>query len=292
MNQDLRIRSLLTQNKTEADIFLWGYPDDEGIQLNSGRIGASKGPDQIRECFFKMTPQKFQKKIWDGGNLSIKIPIATRHETAKAQSLETLKSKKFLLTLGGGHDYGYPDAAAFVLANEKSKKKPVVINFDAHMDVRPLDKGLTSGTPFYRLLSEFSKKVQLIEVGIQDHCNSVDHIAWAQKQGAKIILQNEINEKGLLKCLKLVLQKYAGHPLFISVDIDAFSSSIAPGCSQSWPTGIDAVEFFKAFDFLFKKLQVQGIGIYEVSPPLDVGVLTSRLAALILYRALKNKGAL
>lgn len=292
LNQDVRIRDLLTNKKEDAEIYLWGYPDDEGIQLNGGRTGASKGPDQIRECFFKMTPQQLGKKIWDGGNLSTQKSIAARHELAKNQSLETLKSKKFLITLGGGHDYGYPDAAAFILANEKSKKKPVVINFDAHMDVRPLDKGLTSGTPFYRILSEFSKKIHFIEVGIQDQCNSTHHIQWAQDKGAKIIFQNEIRKKGLFKCVKSLIQKYSNHPTFISVDIDAFSSAVAPGCSQSWPTGIDAEEFFESFELLFKKMQIQGVGIYEVSPPLDVGVLTSRLAALILYRALKHKGAL
>jgi len=290
LNKDLRIRDLLTKNKQDASCYLWGYPDDEGIQLNGGRTGASKGPDQIRECFLKMTPQYFNKKIWDGGNLSTQAPIAARHELAKAQCLETLREKKFLITLGGGHDYGYPDSAAFVHYNEKSKKKPVVINFDAHMDVRPLDHGLTSGTPFYRLLSEFGKKVQLIEVGIQDHCNSPEHILWAKKQGAHVILQNDILKKGLLNCLKPLLKKYPGHPTFISVDIDAFSSAFAPGCSQSWPTGLDVHDFFEAFDDLFKKLNVQGLGIYEVSPPLDVGVLTSRLAALIVYRALKNRG--
>ncbi len=125
-------------------------------------------------------------------------------------------------------------------------------------------------------------------MGIQEQCNSTYHREWCLKQGGKIIDLHEISKKGLLSSLKPKLQKYKKNPCFLSIDIDAFSSAFAPGCSQSWPTGLLPEDFLLTLDFLFQKMNVCGIGIYEVSPPLDVQPLTSRLAALILYRCLHN----
>lgn len=292
---DPRLSSFLTQDANEASLHIWGYPDDEGIRLNGGRPGAAQGPDQIRTCFYKMTPPLTSKKrplIWDGGNLDLSLALKARHEKAQSQALQSYTDKKFVITLGGGHDYGYPDAAAFVHAFKKSKKKPVVINFDAHLDVRPLDKGLTSGTPFFRLLSEFAKEMHFFEIGIQNHCNAKNHLAWAVKQNAIIIEQEKISQKSLYQCLLPKLSKFKGHPTFLSVDIDGFTSSEVPGCSQSWPVGFTTQDFLKTLKVIFQKLDVKGLGIYEVSPPLDVGNLTSRLAALIVYHSLQNKGVL
>jgi formiminoglutamase len=293
--EDPRLSSFLTENSDQAAIHIWGYPDDEGIRLNGGRIGAALGPDQIRTCLYKMTPPLASKKsplIWDGGNLELKSDLKSRHEKAESQALQSYLNKKFVITLGGGHDYGYPDAAAFVSAFKKSKKKPVVINFDAHLDVRPLDKGLTSGTPFFRLLEESAKDIHFFEVGIQNHCNAKNHLSWAVKHNAVIIEQEKIAQKSLYQCLLPKLAKFKDHPTFLSVDIDGFTSAEAPGCSQSWPVGFTTQDFFKTMKAIFQKLEVKGLGIYEVSPPLDVGNLTSRLAALIVYHSLQNKGVL
>lgn len=290
---DPRLLHFLEEDPEKASVHLWGYPDDEGIRLNKGRPGAALAPEKIRECFFKMTPGldcKPQKFLWDAGNLGTSAPLVERHQRALEQNLESYQNKKFVCTLGGGHDYGYPDAMGFVQSFKKSKKKPVVINFDAHLDVRPLDQGLTSGTPFYRLLSEAGKDCHFIEVGIQEHCNSQMHLEWAQKHKAHVILEKQLRSQGLTKSMAPLLKKYKGHPVFLSLDIDVFSSAVAPGCSQSWPVGMEPRDFFIAWPELFKHLNVKGLGLYEVSPPLDMGVLTSRLAALILHRSLQLKG--
>jgi formiminoglutamase len=288
--QDPRMVTRLVSKPDQADCILIGYPDDEGIQLNGGRVGAHQGPDEIRKAFYKMTTGQLPPfSIFDGGNIGNEISLKDRHSLAEEVLENYYRAGKFNLTLGGGHDYGYPDAQAFLNAYKASKKKPVVINFDAHLDVRPLDQGLTSGTPFYRLLLENPGQFHFFEVGIQEHCNSTHHVHWCQEQGGKILSLEHIRAKGLLKSLKNATTRFKGHPCFLSVDIDAFSSTEAPGCSQSWPTGLSSEEFFPAFDFLFQNFDVRGLGIYEVSPPLDLVPLTSRLAALILYRSLKNK---
>ncbi len=139
------------------DIIIAGYPDDEGIALNKGRLGASLGPDAIRQCLYKTSffrsPDKKQNII-DIGNLNINSPLSDRHEKVKLNVKKALDKKMCWVGLGGGHDYGYPDGAGFLQANENPTNKPLILNFDAHLDVRPTDQGLSSGTPFYRLLTE------------------------------------------------------------------------------------------------------------------------------------------
>jgi formiminoglutamase len=293
---DPRVISKIVDQVEKANVVVCGYPDDEGIKLNGGRIGANLAPQEIRKAFYKMTSGYLPEvSLFDAGNLDPSLSLDKKHQVAEKSATKFYELGKFMISLGGGHDYGYPDTQAFLNSFKNSKLKPVVINFDAHLDVRNLDHGLTSGTPFYRLLTANPKACHFFEIGIQEHCNSLDHIQWCKSQGGHIAFLSDLQKPdGLLKYFKNALKKYKSHPCFISVDIDSFSSSFAPGCSQSWPQGLAPDDFFPAFDFLFQQMAVKGIGLYEVSPPLDVQPLTSRLAALILYRCLKNnkwKGA-
>lgn len=261
---------------------LVGYPDDEGIQLNHGRLGAKDGPDAIRTLLYKLTaPAEKDFRISDIGNLKTDTDLANRHEQAQRIICNLTKHKKKWLSLGGGHDYGYPDAAGFVEAHIKNK--PVVINFDAHLDVRPTEKGLNSGTSFFRLLEQFGSKFEFIEVGIQEHCNSRYHEKYVLSKGGKIIGAEKISSKGLWPSLFPLLTKFKKNPIFVSLDIDVFSSHEAPGCSQSWPLGLSSKEFFPGFKKLVQQFNIDGLGIYEVSPPLDLNLNTQRLAGLASY---------
>ncbi|MGE3758570.1 MAG: arginase family protein, partial [Pseudobdellovibrionaceae bacterium] len=69
-------------------------------------------------------------------------------------------------------------------------------------------------------------------------------------------------------------------------DIDVFTSAEAPGCSQSWPTGLSVAEFWPAYQWLLKNYDTPLLSIYEVSPALDVDSRTSKLAACIAYEYL------
>lgn len=266
------------------DFAVIGYPDDEGIILNGGRPGAQSAPREIRTYLYKMTPSLHSGRlplIFDFGDLANKeAPLSERHAKARDVVSRFAHSEKRWISLGGGHDYGYCDGAGFL---EAHKDNAVLINFDAHMDVRPTDKGFNSGTPFHRVLSEFSGHVNFAEVGIQNQCNSKSHVAWAKNQGADIFTLDQINQDGLLNTLKSFMQNKEKKKIFLSIDIDAFTSSEAPGCSQSWTTGLFTKEFLESLRWLIQNFDVRGIGIYEVSPSLDQDNRTSKLAALIIH---------
>ncbi|MGE3974537.1 MAG: formimidoylglutamase [Bdellovibrionales bacterium] len=274
------------------DLVIAGYPDHEGIKLSGGRLGAAEAPDLIRKYFYKMTPPLSSDletfpSLYDFGNLGMEGPLESRHDFV-AQSVSTaLKAGARWIGLGGGHDYGYPDGLGLL---SSGSERPLVINFDAHLDVRPPTNGFSSGTPFYRLLSQ-SLGFDFVEVGIQSQCNSQNHLAWAQDKGTRILSYDEIMASGetfssvTLRFLEKELLKR--RPTYLSLDIDGFSSAFAPGCSQAFATGFHPEEFLKLFDILCVRLDVKVLGLYEVSPPLDVDDKTSKLAALVMHRFVK-----
>lgn len=278
---------------SKADFAIFGAPDDDGISLNGGRIGASLGPQQIRTFFYKMTPHVLRhdaKHILDLGNIDRGLQLADRHESSLNVSQSLTAAKIPWVALGGGHDYGYPNTAGFVRAHLnifKSKIKPVVINFDAHLDVRPTTNGYNSGTPFFRLLEEFGRDIDFLEVGLQPQCNSRYHWDWALSKGATLLPLSEVDSQvDLSQALKKYFQDKAGAPVFVSIDIDSITSNEAPGCSQSWTTGLKTDHLLSVLGDLYKTHPVGGLGIYEVSPPLDQDHRTSKLAALFMHHYL------
>jgi formiminoglutamase len=276
--------------KAKPGFVLAGYPDEEGIRLSHGRPGAKEAPDRIRSYFYRAThPAKSLPPLYDLGNLETAGSLADRHEYAKATALSAFSHGHRWIALGGGHDYGYADVAAFLLHCRKVKKRGLVLHFDAHLDCRPDDQGLNSGTPFYRVLNEFpptAKKMpyDLIAVGLQRVCNSATYLGWADKKKVQLIFADEIEKAR--KLLKLHLK--SKRPVFISLDMDVFSSAYAPGTSNNWPMGLEPRELLPLFTDTLKKSQVLGMGIYEVSPPNDVENITSKLAAQYVYEFVRS----
>lgn len=281
--QDIRLGDLaqsVEQYHSTFSCALIGYPDDEGIKNNNGRTGANEAPDKVREFLYKMTPSMKNQSIADYGNLASSQSILEKHKLASEKVFAALSHER-LLTLGGGHDYGYPDGAGFL--KKYKNKKNVIINFDAHLDVRPDYNGINSGTPFYRLLRDFPNEFRFIEVGIQPQCNSPHHIEWLLQQGGEIIWLKDILKNGLWSILKNRLLDPIDH-IFLSLDIDVFEQASAPGASQSWPIGLSPVDFYLAFEELLNHFHIPLLGIYEVSPPLDKDNRTSKLAAQIAHQ--------
>jgi len=289
---DLTLQALISKIKN-PDVKFFGYPDDEGIFLNGGKLGAAHGPSAIRQALYKMTPnQKMENLILcDEGDLSFNAStVEDRHNFASVFVKENFDQR--VVSFGGGHDYGYVDGSAFLKKFKNSKNKPLIFNFDAHFDLRNLDKGLSSGTPFFRLIEEFGDFFELFEIGIQKQCNGKSLYDYAKsKTNITTLLYDDLypNHELDFAYFKSAIDTKTNfkQDCFVSVDIDGFSSAFAPGCSQSWPTGFDMKTFFKMFDFLNEYFNVRILGIYEVSPPLDHEELTSRLAALITYRFLE-----
>lgn len=289
--EDPRLGDFASASATDSSpsVQIFGWPDDEGIRLNGGRPGAAEAPDRIRRFLYKMTPsltKDIPVQLWDRGNLAPSgRDLARRHEEARQLTAEAFRRGDRVLSFGGGHDYGFPDAAGFLDAFIRENVRPIVVNFDAHLDVRPVKDSFHSGTPFRRLLTSFPDQFDFIEIGLQPQCNSRFHAAWAKSQGAQLWMADDVrDEADFLSHLLTWVTRRLGQPLFISLDIDVIQSADAPGCSQSWALGLTPPAVQKIIDLFMDHLPTKGLGIYEVSPPLDHDDRTTKLAALFAHQ--------
>jgi formiminoglutamase len=275
-----------------------GYPDDEGIRLNGGRPGAALAPSAIRRSLYKMTPplqEVADFSLFDFGDLAADGDLGARHAAGAAACNAVLSKGGRWIGLGGGHDYGFAEASGFLTWAKatSSTVRPLVINFDAHFDVRPATNGFSSGTPFFRML-ESGAEMDFAEIGIQSQCNSKHHLKWLKDRNARVLTMEDVEASGETPetCAVRLLGDWIirPRPTFLSIDIDAFSSAVAPGCSQSWATGLMPADFFPLFDMLVRRMDVRALGVYETSPPLDQDDRTSKLAALIAHRFISRGG--
>lgn len=277
-----KVRGIKSVNELAEGVVIAGYPDDEGIRLNGGRVGASQGPSSLRRFLYRMIDTG--APIYDLGNVPTALPLAERHELARKACATALTQGHRWIGLGGGHDYAYGDGAGFLEHVSKSDQKPIIINFDAHLDVREPHPELNSGTAFFRLAQQ-KIDYDFVQIGTQAQCNSVHHRRWSSERGHKVLTLEDywtsrvaLDEYVIRELGDLLLRR---RPAFVSVDMDAFAWPYAIGTSQSWPTGLEPREFWPCFQLLLKRLNVLVLGIYETSPPLDFDFGTSKLGAQI-----------
>ena len=161
---DLRLGDFIIDGD-EGDIVLIGYPNDEGVRRNSGRIGAKGGPKAFRQMLKRtgtIINAEYQNldlrkylKVSDGGNINEDLELEEAHQQLEEKVSKIISMNKIPFVVGGGNDQSYPNASA-LLNNLSSNRSIVVINIDAHLDVRPLKEGNKShsGSPFRQLLED------------------------------------------------------------------------------------------------------------------------------------------
>jgi formiminoglutamase len=258
------VESLPPAHKKIRQTVILSYPDDEGIRLNNGRPGASEGPERILFYLGRFIEQGSKTPPLYVITDPIRQPyIHERHEIAEKRVSKLLKLNYRVITLGGGHDYGYPDASAY---HHITKGK--ILNVDAHLDVRPVIEGrLNSGTPFYRFIQRFGGKA-LTHWGIQEQCNARSHLAFAKASSAKIYhWQARAPRLPGLVGLSICLDAFEG--------IRGVSAPALVGLKPE--QGLEVINTYGS--------RSAWLGLYECAPRYDQpNEDSARLAALFAYR--------
>lgn len=290
----------LIESLNPGDIVILGYPDDRGVDRNGGRSGAAEGPDTIRKYLYRMTPCRRMPrnlKIVDLGNFrSWSLNLEEAHNIAR-KNIGQIRSKGCkIVTLGGGHDWAFPDFIDFSSYKPSGTEKSHIINFDAHLDMRPnpesADKKNHSGTPFRKILEHNSGLTEnrLSCVGLQEVCNSTHHIQWALGKRASLIFLEDFpsSTHELMQFLveKLELKSPIKTTYGLSIDMDAFPQGVSPGVSAPQAIGLDPLVPIHTMTLL--KNQVLQLGVYETNPRFDRDDATSRLAARMVFEFLSN----
>ena len=266
---------------------LLGYACDEGVSRNNGRVGAYHGPDEIKKVLAKM-PTHLPKKVslYDFGSiLCLGEALDQAQESLTASVGAILDQKCFPLVLGGGHDVSYAHYKA--IRNKKPDKKIGIINFDAHLDLKSNENGNHSGTPFYQIAKEeelSNAAFNYLCLGIRKDANSKDLFATAKATSAKIIYAEDFNLLHFKKAAKKIEKFISSVDLvYITIDLDGFSSAYAPGVSAPSPVGFAPDVVLESLKLIIDSGKLVALDIAEYNPTYDVDQQTAKLASALLH---------
>lgn len=281
-------------NQSDRAIFaVLGFSSDEGVRRNHGRIGAAEAPDLIRKQLANLAVHH-TISIQDLGTVVCRDGELEKAQTELAHQIDTALQHGYIpLVFGGGHEIAFGSFSGLVqyVQKQNTYQKIGIINFDAHFDLRE-ETQATSGTPFFQaaqLSKQLNQSFHYLCIGIAAHSNTRRLFETAHELNCQYILDREI-ELGNLDTVLAKVQQFIEQVdvLYITVDLDVFSASIAPGVSAPAVKGID----LNCFEYILRLIQRSGkiklFDIAECNPRFDQDQLTARLAAYIAYTFMVN----
>jgi formiminoglutamase len=276
-------------SKKNINIGLVGYVCDEGVQRNQGRIGARKGPKSVRNKLGKLPIHHTTKKIIDFGDVICLDTYLEDCQKALSKTISALIKQHVLpVAIGGGHDIAYANFNGIKDAIKNiSKNKIGIINFDAHFDLRAVETAANSGTPFNQILSE-NDTVSYFAIGIQQQSNTKELFEIAEKHKVSYVsnFECETFNENLKRKLNAFIKNV--DYLYITIDLDGFSSAYAPGVSAPSSLGFTPHFAYKVLTFLFESKKVISCDIAELNPDFDTDEQTASLAAKLIDYIVQN----
>jgi len=275
--------------ETKADVAVLGAPFDCGTQYRSG---ARFGPRGVREAstlfsFGHSGAYDFEDdilylpadttRIIDAGDADIvHTDTEQSHSNIEASVRAILDSGAITVVIGGDHSVNIPCVRAF------DGGGPIhVFQVDAHLDFVDERHGVRHGhgNPMRRA-SELGHVSGITQVGIRNvsSSNRSDYDA-ARAAGSTIFSVRDLRRKGAAEILETVPE---GARCYVTIDIDGFDPSIAPGTGTPSHGGFLYYEVLELLDGLCRRAEVAGADLVEVAPDYDPGGSTSFLAAQIL----------
>ena len=273
----------------QGNCAILGAPFDFGTQY---RAGARFGPRGIREASTLFSfghagaydheddavyLDSKDVQIVDMGDADI---VHTNTEKSHANIewavRKILKSGAIPVVLGGDHSVNIPCINAF------SDEEPFhLVQIDAHLDFVDERHGVRygHGNPMRRA-SEKNYVTGLSQFGIRNVSSTAkEGYDAARAVGSDILSVRQIRKLGVEAVLERVP---AGKRYYVTIDIDGFDPSIAPGTGTPSHGGFMYYEVLELLQGLTKRGDVVGIDLVEVAPDYDQTGSTSFLAAQIL----------
>lgn len=286
----IRIDDLVTNSSGKKPIIL-GCCSDTGVKRNGGRVGAKLGPAAIRKALGPLAYHARFSEIIDLGNI-----IEEQENLEKAHddlygALRTLLDKHYFpILLGGGHDLAYPHGKAILDHCSTTGEKVGIINLDAHFDLRPLNEGIRhSGSPFHQLAEEYPVSFHYLCLGLQQASNPRSLFEFASKHLVEWI---EMESFQLTKWD--YIQEYLNtfcrdkNKIYLTIDLDGFSSAYAPGVSAPSPLGFDPLIIQCIIKWLVESRKLIAVDFVELNPVFDVDEKTAKLAARLIEHLVRN----
>lgn len=280
-------------NTIDADVAVLGVPNDMGTQWRSG---ARFGPRSIREASTLFSfghagaydheddttyLTEDQVRMVDVGDADIiHTDMMRSHENTESAVRQILSQGVMPVILGGDHSVHAPVIKAF------DELGPIhIVQFDAHLDFVDERHGVRygHGNPLRRA-SEMAHISGMTQLGIRNvsSSNRSDYEA-ARRAGSTILSVRQIRALGKQKVLDLIPENAR---YYITIDIDGFDPSIAPGTGTPSHGGFLYYEVLELIQGLSRRGDIIGMDLVEVAPAYDPAGITSILAAQLLLNSI------
>lgn len=268
-----------------------GFCSEQGVKRNKGREGTALAPDFIRRQMSNL-PCTFcrEVKLYDAGNIicdEITLETGQRLLAAAVEKIRGLGL--FPIVLGGGHETTFGTFQGLLSDLKMNDETPDlgIINFDAHFDLRPYEKGGSSGTMFLQMADICRKEnmdYHYLPLGIQRHSNTVKLFKTAKELGVDYVLAKDFNPGNVANVLEKVdTFLYPCKNTYVTICTDVFSSAFAPGVSATQSFGLDPEVVMPVLKHILRTRKVRGFDICEISPRFDQDNTTANLGAVLIF---------
>ncbi len=276
----------------EADIAILGAPFDGGTQF---RPGARFGPRSVREAstLFSfghggaydheddVTYLGADVTIVDIGDADIvHTDTAQSHANIAKGVRAILDAGALPVIIGGDHSINIPCIDAF-----EGHGDIHILQIDAHLDFVDERHGVRNGhgNPMRRA-AEKPYVTGLTQVGIRNVSSTAkDGYDAARAMGSDILSVRQSRDLGP-EALAARIPK--GARVYVTLDIDGFCPSIAPGTGTPSHGGFLYYEILELLQKVAQAHEIVGIDLVEVAPAYDPTDATSILAAQVLLNFL------
>ncbi len=270
-------------------VALIGYCCDEGVKRNQGRTGAKEGAKVIRQALAKM-PNHLEDSIslFDVGDIHCSQGNMEEAQSTLQEAITKLLSMKaFPIVLGGGHDVAYGHFNGIKKFVQRSKQRLGIINFDAHFDLRSNENGNNSGTPFYQIAKdckESSEEFKYLCLGIREDANDRKLFETAQELEVKFLLRDTFRMQFVEEINKWITAFLNSVDfVYVTIDLDGFSSAFAPGVSAPSPMGFSQDIVLESLKTILNSKKLISLDIAEMNPKYDQDGQTAKLAASLIH---------
>jgi agmatinase len=273
----------------DADVAVLGAPFDFSTQF---RPGARFGPRGIREASTLFSfghggaydhedditylPAETTRIVDLGDADIIHTDTEQSHANIEFGVRKILKAGAIPVVLGGDHSVNIPCINAF------SDEEPVhLVQIDAHLDFVDERHGVRNGhgNPMRRA-AEKPYVTGLSQIGIRNVSSTArEGYEDARSMGSDILSVRQFRKLGVEGVLERIP---ASKRYYVTIDIDGFDPSIAPGTGTPSHGGFTYYEGLELLDGLTRRGTVVGVDLVEVAPNYDHSGSTTTLAAQLL----------
>ncbi|WP_395539953.1 agmatinase [Neotabrizicola sp. sgz301269] len=276
----------------KADAAILGAPFDFGTQF---RAGARFGPRAIREAstLFSFghagaydheddcTYLGSDVSIVDIGDADIvHTDTEKSHANIEIGVRAILDAGALPVVLGGDHSINIPCIRAF------EGRGPIhILQIDAHLDFVDVRHGVRHGhgNPMRRA-AEKDYVTGITALGIRNVSSTAkDGYDAARAMGDDILSVRQVRKLGVEGVLARIPKDAR---LYVTIDIDGFCPSIAPGTGTPSHGGFLYYEVLEILQGVARRHEVVGLDLVEVAPDYDHSGSTSILAAQVLLNFL------